>query len=54
MDGILFYHDQFPKTLEEKELMKVICYASTMGSLMYAMLCTKSDIYNVVGIVNIY
>ena len=31
--------DQRPNTLEEENTMRQIPYASTMGSLMYAMLC---------------
>ena len=31
--------DQIPNTLEEENTMRQIPYASTMGSLMYAMLC---------------
>ena len=34
--------------------MRGIPYASAVGSLMYATLCTKSDIYFVVDMVNIY
>ena len=34
--------------------MKIAPYASVVGSLMYVMLCTRPDIYYVVGIVNIY
>ena len=34
--------------------MRWIPYASTVGSLMYAMLCTRPDIYYVVGIVSRY
>ena len=33
-----------PKTLEEKEYMKLIPYASAIGSIIYAMLCTRPDV----------
>ena len=33
-----------PKTLEEKEQMSKIPYLSAVGSLMYAMMCTRPDI----------
>ena len=33
-----------PKTLEEKEHMKHIPYASAIGSIMYVMLCTRPDV----------
>ncbi|CAL8152773.1 unnamed protein product [Prunus armeniaca] len=37
-----------PKTLEEVKQMSNIPYASAIGSLMYAMLCTRHNIsYNV-------
>ena len=34
--------------------MREIPYASAVGSLMYAMLCTRPDIYFVVGMVSRY
>jgi len=37
--------DQYPKTDKEKERMNNVPYASAIGSLMYAMLCTWTDIY---------
>ena len=52
--GITLSKDQCPKTPYEIEKMKVIPYASTVGSLMYAMLCTITDICLIVGMVNIY
>ena len=36
---------QCPTTLEDKERMKVIPYASSIGSIKYAMLCTKPVVY---------
>ena len=33
-----------PNHLEDREKMKVIPYASTIGSIMYAMLCTRPDV----------
>ena len=43
-----------PKTPQEKEQMKRIPYASVVGSLMYAMMCTRYDICFVVGMVSRY
>ncbi|KAL6347585.1 hypothetical protein AAG906_026111 [Vitis piasezkii] len=40
-----------PKTTKEKDCMKVVPYASTLGSLMYAMLCTRPNICFAVGMV---
>ena len=41
-------------TAEEKEYMETVPYASTVGSLMYVMLCTRPDIRYSVGIVSRY
>ena len=43
-----------PKTNAEIERMRGIPYASAVGSLMYAMLCTRPDIYFAVGMVSTY
>ena len=43
---------QSPSTDKEKEKMKKIPYASAVGSLMYAMVCTRPDITHAVGVVN--
>ena len=47
-------HDMCLKTLEEKEKMSRVPYASDVGSLMYAMICTCLDICYVVGLVSRY
>ena len=49
--GITLSKDQCPKTPNEIEKMKVVPYAFVVGSLMYAMLCTRPDICFVVGMV---
>ena len=36
---------QNPTTAEDRERMKVIPYASAIGSIKYAMLCTKPIVY---------
>lgn len=33
--------EKYPKTLQEKEKMNRVPYASAIGSLMYAMMCTR-------------
>uniref|UniRef100_A0A3Q7FYT6 Reverse transcriptase Ty1/copia-type domain-containing protein n=1 Tax=Solanum lycopersicum TaxID=4081 RepID=A0A3Q7FYT6_SOLLC len=43
---------QSPSTNEEKNEMLSIPYSSAVGSLMYAMICTRPDIPHVVGIVS--
>ncbi|KAG6689840.1 hypothetical protein I3842_11G194500 [Carya illinoinensis] len=44
--------DQSPKMEEEQECMNRIPYASAIGSLMYAMVCTRPDIAQAVGVVS--
>jgi hypothetical protein len=46
--------DMCPKTLEEKEKMSRVPYASAVGSLMYAMMYTRPDICYAVGLVSRY
>jgi hypothetical protein len=43
---------QCPTSIEAKEEMSKIPYASTVGSLMYAMVCTRPDIAHSVGVVS--
>eukprot|EP00253_Pinus_taeda_P030762 PITA_30762 len=43
---------QCPKTQEEEEDMSRVPYASPIGSLMYAMVCTRLDIAHVVGVLS--
>ena len=44
--------EQCPSTDEEKEDMARVPYASAVGSLMYAMVCTRPDIAHAVGVVS--
>ncbi len=46
--------EQCPETNEEKDFMARVPYASTIGSLMYAMVCTRLDISHAVGVVSRY
>ena len=43
-----------PKTLEEKKQMSNVPYLSAIGSLTYAMLCTRPDICHAVGMASRY
>ena len=52
--GVPLFDDQRPKTLEEENMMRQIPYASAVGSLMYATLCTRLDICYSVGMVRQY
>ena len=36
---------QIPTTAENRKIMKVIPYASVIGSIKYAMLCTRPIVY---------
>ena len=44
--------DMCPKTQDEKEKMARVPYANAVGSLMYAMMCTRLDICYAVGLVS--
>ncbi|KAA0037272.1 gag/pol protein [Cucumis melo var. makuwa] len=52
--GVHLSKEQCPKTHQEVEDMRRIPYASTVGSLMYDMLCTRPDICYTMGIVSRY
>ena len=43
-----------PKTVEESDHMALVPYASAVGSLMYAMVCTRPDIAHALGVVSRY
>ena len=43
---------QSPKSDEDKKEMAKVPYASAVGSLMYAMVCTRPDIAHAVGVVS--
>ena len=43
-----------PKIQEEIDYMSKVPYSSTVGSLMYAMVCTRPDIAQAVGVVRRY
>ena len=44
--------DHCPTSKKEKEAMKKEPYQSAMGSLMYAMVCTRPDFAYAVGVVS--
>lgn len=41
-----------PKSVEEKEYMSQVPYASAVGSLMYAMVCTRPDLAHAVSVIS--
>eukprot|EP00253_Pinus_taeda_P004933 PITA_04933 len=50
--GVRLSVEQCPKTQEEEEDMSRVPYASAVGSLMYAMVCTRRDIAHAVGVLS--
>ena len=52
--SLAFSKDQCPKTQEERDSMAGVPYASIVGSLMYTMLYTRSDICFAIGMVRRY
>ena len=42
--GITISKDQCPNSLDEKDHMSKVPYASAIGSIMYAMVCTRPDV----------
>ena len=44
--------DHCPTSKKEKEAMKKVPYQSVVGSLMYAMVCTRPDLAYAVGVVS--
>ena len=49
-----FTKEMCPKTPKEEDKMSKVPYASTIGSFMYAIICTRPDIAHVVGVVSRY
>ena len=45
LQGVKLSKTQSPATTEDRERMKVIPYASAIGSIKYAMLCTRPIMY---------
>ena len=45
LQGMKLSKTQNPTTVEDRERMKVILYASAIGSIKYAMMCTRPIMY---------
>ena len=41
-----------PTTVEKRQYMTCVLYASVVGSLMYAMVCTRPDLSQVVSMIS--
>jgi hypothetical protein len=52
--GVKLFANRCPKTQEEEEDMSHVPYASAVGSLMYAMVCTRLDIAHAMGVLSRY
>ncbi|KAG8485713.1 hypothetical protein CXB51_019040 [Gossypium anomalum] len=52
--GISLSKEMCPSTLQKRECMSKIPYASTIGSIMYAMLCTRLDVSYVLSMLSRY
>ena len=44
LQGVKLSQTQCPTTIEDREKMKDVPYASSIGSIMNAMLCTRPDV----------
>ena len=54
LQGVKLSKTQSPTTAEDRERMKVIPYASAIGSIKYAMLYTRPIVYLVVSLAKGY
>ena len=54
LQGVKLSKPQSPATTEDRKRMKVIPYASAIGSIKYAMLCTRSIVYPTLILVREY
>ena len=45
---------QSPVTAEDREIMNNVPYASAIGSIMYAILCTRQDVCHAVSLTSRY
>jgi hypothetical protein len=52
--GVNLFADQCLKKHEEEDGMPHVPYASAVGSLLYAMVCTRPDISHAVGVLSRY
>ena len=52
--GISLSKDMCPSTPQESERMSRIPYASAIGSIMYAMICTRPDVSYALSITSRY
>src|SRR3954471_17175962 len=54
LQGVKLSKTQSPTTAEDRKRMEVIPYASAIGSIKYAMLCTRSIVYPTLSLAREY
>ena len=54
LQGVKLSQTQCPTTAEDREKMKDVPYASAIGSIMYAMLCTRPDVFLTISLAGRY
>ena len=54
LEGVKLSKSQCSTTAKDREKMKVIPYASSIGSIMYAMLCTRPDVFFAISLAGRY
>ena len=54
LQGVKLSKTQSPTTAEDRKRMKVIPYALAIGSIKYAMLCTRSIVYPALSLAREY
>jgi hypothetical protein len=54
LQGKMLSKTQRPATTKDREEMNKISYASTIGSIMYAMLCTRLDVAHAISLTSRY
>ena len=52
--GMRFSEKQCPSTTDERERMSKVPYASAIGSIMYAMICTRPDVSYALSVMSRY
>ena len=52
--GIPYSKAQYPTSSEDKNAMSIVPYASAVGSIMYAMICTRPDVSYALSVVSRY
>ena len=54
LQGKILSKAQCPATTDEREKISVVPYASAIGSIMYAMLCTRPDVSHALSLTSRY